>query len=104
MRTLFVVTAVIVGLLAAVASATEGETQNVESGCRAACESSRAEMCEPADQAVREGRMTEEKAATICQCGVVVCTNVCTCESNGERPCRRQISAECENLGVTMPE
>jgi hypothetical protein len=104
MKTLSIVTTVVVGLLATVAFAAQGETQDVEAGCRAACEASRAEMCEPAQKAVREGRMTEERAAAICQCGIDVCTQVCSCESNGEVPCHRQVSAECENLGAGMPE
>ncbi|MBI5491112.1 MAG: hypothetical protein HY905_27520 [Deltaproteobacteria bacterium] len=104
MKTLSIVTAVVVGLLATAAFAVQGEAQDVAAGCRAACEADRAEMCEPAEKAVLEGRMTEERAAAICECGIEVCANVCVCESTGETPCRRQINAECENLGVTMPE
>ena len=104
MKTLSIVTVAVVGLLATAAFATQGETQDVEAGCRATCEGNRAQMCEAAGRAVEEGRMTEERAARVCQCGVDVCTNVCTCEMNNETPCRRQVGAECENLGVTMPE
>ena len=103
-KKLFVTTIAIIGLLAAGAAATQGDSQDVEAGCRAACESSRAEMCEPAQEAVREGRLTEAAAAEICRCGVSVCANVCACESTGERPCRRTVSAECERLGAGMPE
>jgi len=104
MKKLFVTTIAIIGLLAAGAAATQGDSQDIESGCRAACEASRAEMCEPAEEAVREGQMTEEEAVEICRCGVSVCANVCACESRGETPCRRTVGVECETLGVTMPE
>ena len=103
MKTLFVITIAIVGLLAVGVAATEGDTQAVESGCRTACEGARAEICEPAVQATRDGRMTEEKAGALCQCGVDVCTAVCTCEANRETPCLRRVSAECESLGAGMP-
>ena len=104
MKTLFVVTAVVVGLLATAAFATQGEAQDVEAGCRAACEASRAEMCEPAMKKVRDGTMTQERADALCVCGVDVCVAVCSCESLGERPCHRQVSSQCESMGVTMPE
>lgn len=104
MKTLSIVTVVVVGLLATAAFATQGEAQDVEAGCRAACEGNRAEVCEPAMKKVRDGTMTQERADGLCACGISVCANVCTCESVGETPCRRQISAECASLGVTMPE
>ena len=82
-------------------TATAGD---IWSGCLAACQANYDEICEPAEAAVREGRITEEKAAKLCQCGVDVCTAVCMCESNGETPCQRHVSAECESLGAGMPE
>jgi hypothetical protein len=104
MKSLFTTVIVFIALLAAAAAATEGAAPTVESSCRAACNASRAEICEPAEQPVRDGRLTEEMAAKLCQCGVDVCSNVCACSTNYETPCLRPVSAECVRLGVNMPE